>query len=176
MLEKIIRTILTGIACLTINGCIERYNNFTGADSQNEVGINIFSNDYKKIKGYDNKADYMSEQIESIDLKEIEYCDVSDLELEFNEKIDYNEAKEIIPCIPGCINQDGSLKECGDNGCGGVCGTCPPPAWVCGSNYMCDLCAPDCLDKECGDNGCGGMCGYCPPEEKCTSQGSCVNQ
>jgi hypothetical protein len=56
-------------------------------------------------------------------------------------------------------------KECGDDGCGGVCGQCP------GSNYACVaavcVCQPDCGLKNCGDDGCGGSCGSCPAIEAC---------
>ena len=59
-------------------------------------------------------------------------------------------------------------KECGPDGCGGSCGTCPDgttcsddiqspdvgtlPQGVC-------MCLPDCKDKDCGSDGCGGDCG-----------------
>ena len=35
-------------------------------------------------------------------------------------------------CVPQCEN-----KACGDNGCGGVCGTCVAPADVCGADHTC---------------------------------------
>jgi len=34
------------------------------------------------------------------------------------------------PCVPKCVNEDGTKKECGDDGCGGSCGTCPV-GWGC---------------------------------------------
>lgn len=34
------------------------------------------------------------------------------------------------PCVPNCILEDGSKKECGDDGCGGSCGQCPL-GWGC---------------------------------------------
>ena len=54
-------------------------------------------------------------------------------------------------CAPDCTN-----KHCGDDGCGGSCGTCPTGE-TCAANGQC-LCAPDCAGKECGDDGCGGEC------------------
>jgi hypothetical protein len=39
------------------------------------------------------------------------------------------------PCTPDCSN-----KECGDDGCGGSCGTCPEGQGC--SNFLCDDCAP----------------------------------
>ena len=86
-------------------------------------------------------------------------------------------------CQPSC---DG--KECGDDGCGGSCGTC----WRCQSVEFCpeepyedpELCVDgkcegaccltwDCCKKECGDDGCGGSCGECPEDTKCIDH-SCV--
>ena len=62
-------------------------------------------------------------------------------------------------CVPDCEG-----KECGNDGCGGNCGTCPAVAPICGDNGKCAVeCIPDCTDKECGDDGCGGgPCGECP--------------
>lgn len=57
-------------------------------------------------------------------------------------------------CVPSC-----SGKECGPDGCGGVCGSCPK-GYEC-LDYKCK-CIPSCAGKECGDNGCGGSCGTCP--------------
>lgn len=34
------------------------------------------------------------------------------------------------PCVPKCTLEDGTKKECGDDGCGGQCGTCPL-GWGC---------------------------------------------
>lgn len=70
-------------------------------------------------------------------------------------------------CQPVCVG-----KECGDDGCGGVCGTCDDPA-----NPVCDtlfgqcvpLCVPDCLGKACGDDGCGGVCGTCGADATCAN-------
>ena len=63
-------------------------------------------------------------------------------------------------CIPDC-----GAKQCGDDGCGGVCGDCPPAAPNCiDSTGQCtDACIPNCALKQCGDDGCGGSCGECPP-------------
>ena len=68
-------------------------------------------------------------------------------------------------CIPQCGSIEGvDLRECGEDGCGDVCG-------FCGYGYACDnkegvcieICIPDCLTegKQCGDDGCGGDCGGC---------------
>ena len=56
-------------------------------------------------------------------------------------------------------------KECGDDGCGGNCGSCPfGEACVLGK---CKECTADCAGKVCGDDGCGGNCGACPVGEVC---------
>jgi len=68
-------------------------------------------------------------------------------------------------CVPFCTG-----KECGDDGCGGLCGWCP-------GGYDCDggkcVCIPDCANKECGSDGCGNLCGACPPGFQCTDYGKC---
>ena len=55
------------------------------------------------------------------------------------------------PCVPDCAG-----KVCGDDGCGGSCGS-PPPGVACIDGQIC--CSPDCYDKECGPDGMGGYCG-----------------
>lgn len=69
-------------------------------------------------------------------------------------------------CAPQCTG-----KQCGDNGCGGTCGTCPGGA-ACSANGQC-ACTPRCSGKVCGDDGCGGTCGMCPGTQACTPAGQC---
>ena len=57
------------------------------------------------------------------------------------------------PCIPECEG-----KNCGDDGCGGVCGECPE-THICAEG-VCE-CIVVCDGKFCGDDGCGGSCGDC---------------
>lgn len=64
-------------------------------------------------------------------------------------------------CQVDCVG-----KVCGDNGCGGSCGSCTSP-FVC-NNGACD-CTPNCAGKNCGDNGCGSTCGTCSGEQSCVS-------
>ena len=70
-------------------------------------------------------------------------------------------------CSPSC---DG--VECGDDGCGGSCGSCPAQN-ECQSGLC--VCIPDCDGKVCGDDGCGGSCGNCVEPDAC-EQGICVCQ
>ena len=75
------------------------------------------------------------------------------------------------PCVPAC---DG--KACGDDGCGGSCGACPPGV-VCNDLGQCP-CTADCDTtvpaKECGPDGCGGYCGTGDVETKgCTAPDVC---
>jgi hypothetical protein len=73
-------------------------------------------------------------------------------------------------CTPAC---DG--KACGDDGCGGFCGTCQDGE-VCKVDGLCatptgpDACAQSCseLGYECGDH-CGASCGTCPTGETCVN-------
>jgi hypothetical protein len=70
-------------------------------------------------------------------------------------------------CVPDCTG-----KDCGDDGCGGVCALCPPDH-KCGEDFKCKLhCEPQCAAKQCGDDGCGGTCGDCPFGMTC-QQGLC---
>ena len=80
-------------------------------------------------------------------------------------------------CTPDC-----SGKECGDDGCGGVCDYCADDA-----EPFCDLetytcvaleCVPACPpDWRCGDDGCGGTCGECPTEAPfCSPDHACVEE
>ncbi|TNF28091.1 MAG: hypothetical protein EP329_18445, partial [Deltaproteobacteria bacterium] len=64
------------------------------------------------------------------------------------------------PCVPEC---DG--KSCGQDGCGGTCGTCTGGLECYQS--QCVSCVPNCLSKQCGDDGCGGSCGECTGGDVC---------
>jgi hypothetical protein len=88
-------------------------------------------------------------------------------------------------CQPEC----GDGAECGEDGCGGVCGLCEGGPWVvcvlgqcvckgtvcpkacCSQDEICDkqgsCCTAQCQGKQCGDNGCGGVCGLCPAGGMC---------
>lgn len=72
-------------------------------------------------------------------------------------------------CEPEC---DG--KECGGDGCGGICGVCPEIAPYCASHKCAMECVPVCTGKDCGDDECGGSCGNCSAGNVC-GQGQCVD-
>lgn len=73
------------------------------------------------------------------------------------------------PCVPTCAE-----KECGPDGCGGVCGACGEGA-NCEGGLCVALpsCVPSCIDVTCGDDGCGVSCGDCGEGEQCI-EGNCV--
>jgi hypothetical protein len=71
-------------------------------------------------------------------------------------------------CQPSC-----SGKQCGDNGCGGSCGTCASDQTCSTSNQCVPTCAPACSGKQCGDDGCGGSCGSCTSGQTCDANGLC---
>ena len=73
------------------------------------------------------------------------------------------------PCVPDCYG-----KQCGDNGCGGSCGTCGAQ-FTCNASSQCEpvICTPSCSGKYCGPNGCGGTCGECAATEACSATGQC---
>jgi hypothetical protein len=73
------------------------------------------------------------------------------------------------PCTPDC-----AAKQCGDDGCGGDCGTCEAEFPTCTEDGQCvTACVPDCEGKTCGDDGCDGECGECSANDSCVN-GQCV--
>ena len=68
-------------------------------------------------------------------------------------------------CVEGvCCDRAANCEgmDCGDDGCGGECGSCPQAAPIC-EEGLCKLdCLADCDGKECGDDDCGESCGTCP--------------
>ncbi len=71
-------------------------------------------------------------------------------------------------CTPSCTN-----KDCGDDGCGGSCGTCADGESCKAGKCQAGPCEPNCTNKDCGDDGCGGSCGSCAAGEKCQN-GACI--
>lgn len=70
-------------------------------------------------------------------------------------------------CEPDCSN-----RECGSDGCGGICGECTSGYECEERTGQCYRCTPKCDGKTCGSDGCGGSCGTCPTGESCRN-GSC---
>lgn len=70
------------------------------------------------------------------------------------------------PCIPSCEG-----KECGGDGCGGVCGSCEGSK-IC-TEGACGQCVPSCDGKECGSDKCGDSCGFCSDDQVCSFNGTC---
>lgn len=68
-----------------------------------------------------------------------------------------------VVCEPDC---DG--KQCGGDGCGGVCGACSPGHECTAAGACTPLCTADCTNKVCGDDGCGGSCGECAAGQTCS--------
>ena len=103
------------------------------------------------------------------------------------------EGGETVCCTPACDN-----KTCGPDGCGGMCGDCPPNSECKMPEQKCDCffdkcegmccqedqfcadvdgvmycCKPDCSNKECGDDYCAGSCGECPEGQTCNFDYQC---
>lgn len=74
---------------------------------------------------------------------------------------------DVVTCKPSCLG-----KQCGEDGCGGSCGTCS--SGTCNASGLCQTgtCTPSCTNKTCWDDGCGGSCGTCS-EGTCNSFGFC---
>jgi len=75
------------------------------------------------------------------------------------------------PCTPECTG-----KTCGDDGCGGSCGTCYDQRGAVdpGLCRQDTCCTPQCAGKTCGDNGCGGVCGVCYDQGGAVNASLCV--
>jgi hypothetical protein len=91
-------------------------------------------------------------------------------------QIEWSPAEDGITC-PGGVCQAGTCcpkaancagLECGDDGCGGTCGTCPPGELCEAGKCEVGMCVPDCGGAVCGDDGCGGTCGSCNDGLLCT--------
>ncbi|HOX44417.1 MAG TPA: hypothetical protein PK668_12510 [Myxococcota bacterium] len=78
-----------------------------------------------------------------------------------------------VVCTPTCAG-----RACGDDGCGGSCGTCAGAGEVCAQvSGQCVVCSPDCAGLECGlEPVCGSSCGACVAPETCDAGGQCVCQ
>ena len=75
-----------------------------------------------------------------------------------------------VACEPSCQG-----KECGDDGCGGDCGTCGSGT-QCEAGQCADLtCVPVCDGKVCGADGCGSQCGSCVVGQSCNDKGQCID-
>jgi hypothetical protein len=64
-------------------------------------------------------------------------------------------------------------RACGDDGCGGSCGTCPMGQSCNGMGQCVPTCTPNCAGRECGSDGCGGSCGTCAAPSTC-NMGRCT--
>lgn len=73
-------------------------------------------------------------------------------------------------CTPDCAG-----KVCGDDGCGGSCGTCSGLLNSCAEDQKaCVQCIRNCTGRTCGTDGCSGSCGSCAAGRFCNVAGSCV--
>ncbi|MGC4120400.1 MAG: hypothetical protein QM765_38635 [Myxococcales bacterium] len=74
-------------------------------------------------------------------------------------------------CLPECTG-----KVCGDDGCGGQCGSCDVGS-SCVSGQCQTSCTPNCAGgKNCGPDGCGGKCGTadCDNQTNFCIEGKCT--
>ena len=90
----------------------------------------------------------------------------------YNVQVDYN--GQCGNCVPDC-----SGCECGDDGCGGSCGTCPNGE-TCNSNQLCVECqtAADCASGICANEVCVDCAedADCPSGTICDGNGECISQ
>ncbi|MFA5625807.1 MAG: FG-GAP-like repeat-containing protein [Bradymonadales bacterium] len=81
--------------------------------------------------------------------------------------------KGVAPCTPQCVG-----KACGNDGCGGICGSCSGNSYCKDNQCVTGECEPKCAGKACGNDGCGGSCGTCSGGKYCKDNqcvaGECV--
>ena len=81
-------------------------------------------------------------------------------------EVDVDDGQGDDACSPEC-----DVKECGDDGCGGLCGACVgQDACIAGAC----ICQPQCQDKNCGADGCDGSCGASVGEQTGCVDGLCA--
>ena len=84
-------------------------------------------------------------------------------------QVEEDTSVEIDVCTTTCAPHN----ACGDDGCGGTCGSCESPRTCELGICVLEGCTPDCVGKECGDNGCLGTCGACSSGSVCSAEGQC---
>ncbi len=70
---------------------------------------------------------------------------------------------EAVTYQPGACTAVCDDRECGSDGCGGICGVCADTE-VCTAKAQCvvrEACVPDCSLRDCGSDDCEGSCGVC---------------
>jgi len=77
---------------------------------------------------------------------------------------------DAVACTPNC-----GARRCGDNGCGGSCGSCAAgQACTAAGTCAASTCTPNCTGRSCGMDGCGGSCGSCSGTGSCNAMtGQC---
>jgi hypothetical protein len=71
-------------------------------------------------------------------------------------------------CTPSC-----GARTCGNDGCGGSCGSCGAAQYCSAAGACVAQCVPSCAGRTCGEDGCGGSCGTCPSGQTCSAAGQC---
>ena len=81
------------------------------------------------------------------------------------------EAEVEVPCVPDCED-----RQCGSDGCDGVCGFCEYGFLCVPATGQCkEYCEKKCDGKVCGPDGCGGDCPPgCEDNEECSPIFTCV--
>ena len=79
---------------------------------------------------------------------------------------DVGEAGDTIRFKVCVVAPDCGERVCGDDGCGGQCGTCGEGLRCRADDGQCEPCS--CDGRNCGDDGCGTSCGTCDDGNPCT--------
>lgn len=160
-------------------------------DSRSDASDSLFEKDEPGVDSADSKPD-SEPDVEPLDTNDTQLPDASDVpdvpdvpdlpDIPDVPDIQVDEIEEVtLPdtsCTPNCFQ-----KECGSDGCQGVCGYCQ-------YGYLCNqgkcvssVCETQCsltlegVDtyKECGSNGCNGYCGFCLSGDYCGIEGLCYS-
>ena len=114
----------------------------------------------------DNCNDFIDEGFPDTDHDNLANCVDAD---DDNDGVpDLLDCQPLNPTVPSCAG-----KECGNDGCGGSCGTCAAGKTCTDGVCVQGSCSPSCQDKECGDDGCSGVCGTCASGKLCNAAQTC---
>ena len=182
------------LGCLLILACssTSTVSNNTGDNSQGDASDSSVNGDVRFQDIYVKDTWPFDFEGEDVDLvEELDLLDVlgdipvdlMDADSEVDpDQLDVADEKDdkVVPdgdCNPSCGG-----KDCGPDGCGGVCGFCQY-GFICSAGDCIEsVCQTDCVVtigsvetyKECGPDNCGGFCGFCSGESTyCGEDGFC---
>ena len=140
--------IIVGVMGLLLAGCPAELPQFQAqvGNTQTRPGLDTLS-EVDVVSPMD-----LSDELTPGDIQEVEILDTIEVAEMDSAELDIQEVHDV--CTPDCEG-----KECGDNGCNGVCGECPEP-FIC-DDGQCTLCGNQTCDADETNANCPGDC-PCP--------------